>query len=253
MNKYTEKEINKYLNGPILDLRKIETIKDPRLQVYLLEHFPICYEEYFRILFKKKNYDVLTKHYKSICGAKLDRIDKEELEQMVSVINSHYPIHLSHYWVNFCYSQPTLHITLNYQDERYGHGKLVENWFSMKKKLLQLYRTKLKALNGLEHSFTKEEITNQVKCGFLKEAVINMCTLLEAKLRMLDYRGDFYSMLCQYRGNGKGEISSKEKDLLHRLRMDRNSYIHFSGSKDEHLSKEELLNCLDIIFKIEVK
>ena len=130
-------------------------------------------------------------------------------------------------------------------------GLFVENWPTFKKELLSILRKKASAFKCISHEISKDKIVKLIQCELYKEATINMCTLLEAKLRIAGLNGKLYEMLTVYTDTFySGKIKDEDATLLHHLRMDRNAYIHFTDSKHEFLNKHELLKCLDLINKI---
>jgi len=107
----------------------------------------------------------------------------------------------------------------------------------------------------------EKSISKTIQKGKLKEASIDLVIILEKKLSVLGYTDNDLSVnlteyfeekypSTEYDDDGY-EISVERPqiiDLIHRLRIMRNNYVHGKITKSEPLNIKQMLECLDYIF-----
>ncbi|MDD7607780.1 MAG: helix-turn-helix transcriptional regulator [Candidatus Enterosoma sp.] len=127
-----------------------------------------------------------------------------------------------------------------------------------------------KEYHKVKEEFTDEYLKNLINKNDEEKATIKLCVKLEAVLKFkYSYEGDLFTMLdkffeehCKlynpyddYDNNYNWQLAEDEKhkkwmDLLQKLRMKRNSIVHSERANVE-LSREELIDCIQIINEIE--
>lgn len=102
--------------------------------------------------------------------------------------------------------------------------------------------------NNLVSDLTKEYFNKLFKEKNFELLTIKLCVRLEVVLRCDYYlEGTFEEMLTQY--TNKYINDAKSNELLHKLRKYRNNIAHPTKNM-EALSEDELLECIECVFKI---
>lgn len=137
----------------------------------------------------------------------------------------------------------------------------------IKQDIINKNEAKINALKMVRDNYNKEYFLKELDKGNVENVVIKLCTLLEVKLKAMGKLGDLLEMLKSYCSkfyytyddgwNGEVGISDDDKhteDILQRLRIMRNNFLHAEVKEFEPLSSEELIECVNYICdEMEVK
>lgn len=106
----------------------------------------------------------------------------------------------------------------------------------------QVLRTKL--TQRYPYTYFKELLEK----GDTETAVVKLCVLLEGLLTTgYSYEGDLSDLINEF--CDEHEVDDNTRDLLHKLRTLRNSYVH-PVIENVDLTEKEILQCIDYVFKI---
>ena len=84
--------------------------------------------------------------------------------------------------------------------------------------------------------------------GDVETAVVKLCVLLEGLLTTgYNYEGDLADMISKY--CEEHNVDDETRDLLHKLRTLRNSYVH-PIIENVDLTEKEILKCIELVFNI---
>lgn len=142
-----------------------------------------------------------------------------------------------------------------------GITKISKHYKDIKESYLTRYEATLKARELIKDNYTEEFFIEKLNKGDIETVVIKLCTLFEMKLKAQGKTGDFLELVnsyCQqfYGDDGWGYIVCNDEhkvDILNRLRMLRNNYLHADAKDVKPLSKDELKECINEICKLEVR
>ncbi len=131
-----------------------------------------------------------------------------------------------------------------------------------KREIMDKYSAKIQLLQTKSKECTKDFFQSELAKGNIENCVIKLCTLFEIKLKADGERGDFFDMMndyCEryhsYDSYYGDKYCSNEHivDVLKRLRIMRNDFLHGNVSDVKPLSSSELMECVEQICGWEVE
>ena len=106
---------------------------------------------------------------------------------------------------------------------------------------------------NVKNDFTDANIMSAIEKGEYGNVAISICSRLEGLFKYVyKENGDLCEMInsfCQKNGATFG-LTNSDYNLLHKIRMYRNSFVH-SGSEKSDITSSDALKCLAIIKKLE--
>lgn len=151
------------------------------------------------------------------------------------------------------------------EEEFNGYRKELETLFksldAYKNKIMEKYEAKLQMLGLTKDTLTKDFFLEELKKGNIENCVIKLCTLFEIKLKAEGKTGDFSELVNGYCSKFYGDdgwgydtcFDPHKVDILNRLRMQRNNYLHADAKDVKPLTAEELVECINEICDMEVR
>ena len=236
------------MHSGIVDIEELLVCDDIELVKYAFDNYPICLEEHLNNMIKNKDYKKLYQysvdhynHFREIANL-IDKFDDNSESQLLSTIDR---------IVKKLYEEGYFDFNRKYfiKDVKRSNNYCVSRFTSqeVKEKILADLLFEINK-NKYKQGLTKEYFESLLSEYNIELLSIKLCKFLETIFKY-DYamEGTFEEMMNEFIINKN--IGSSQSDLLHKLRMYRNSVCHPDDANIE-VSKEEFESLIDYICKL---
>ncbi|MCQ2796535.1 MAG: helix-turn-helix domain-containing protein [Bacilli bacterium] len=245
------------MKGPLLIVERLEATKDNEFIVACLKEYPINSIELTDKLLagkdEKKIYEFLVDNDLDSCARQM--LTKGLTSDVIDMIEKNI--------IGYSRAEArTRSLISRMADKKDGLFKEIDKMNAKYNKadLLTKYKSKVDLEKFYEGSGDTSYYANLLKKDNVKEATLELCKLLETKLNSFGVKGEDLSVkLKNYLENKWPSMEDDDWgymvpakrpeicDLLHRLRIMRNNYLHADIKDAKPLSKEEILKCAEFI------
>lgn len=229
-----KKEVEGILKNGILLLRKVNDLTNEDLKLEYLRSYPTNSTELIKKLVKENNRKellklaVYTNDRSVLYGLFSENISSKTIDAIADKI-----------------AQLPDYKVINNDNDEFDVDEM-KNAIENKIELEAFYS------NGKD----LKSMLKNIKEDNLKETAIDLVVILEKKLNLLGYVEDDLSenINCLFDDLVSDDDESQEyldhmKDLLHRLRIMRNNFVHGKLTKGDPLNKKEMQECAKYIFE----
>lgn len=251
------------LHEGILNIDELLTINDYNVIKSALDKYPIHIVEHLQNLYEAKNYRAIFEWTVDNNSDELQRAilrfdDNEIMRNILRFMTqtgSKYNCNAKHIKMSYSF-------TSKLQSEYDSQKKFQELWDEVKQFFKQCKQTVLGNLkNKLDKAtmiagLTKEYFEQELAKGNIEIVIIKLCVRLEAILRAdYHYEGTFEEMLSKYCSSFNtyddedNNYDPYTPQLLHKLRMQRNSIVH-SERNGASMNVDEIKQCINYICKL---
>lgn len=251
------------LHEGILNIDELLTINDYTVIKSALDKYPIHIVEHLQNLYEAKNYRAIFEWTVDNNSDELQRAilrfdDNEIMRNILRFMTqtgSKYNCNAKHIKMSYSF-------TSKLQSEYDSQKKFQELWDEVKQFFKQCKQTVLGNLkNKLDKAtmiagLTKEYFEQELAKGNIEIVIIKLCVRLEAILRAdYHYEGTFEEMLSKYCSSFNtyddedNNYDPYTPQLLHKLRMQRNSIVH-SERNGASMNVDEIKQCINYICKL---
>ncbi len=267
--------------GDIVVVNRVLNTKDPKFIVKTLKENPIFYSEYlYDLISKRKRREIfefaVNNSISNLANATFNsNLDFESLKVVERFLEAEFGIsgiEQKPYNVNFIKRKPfndryTFNRVLSrlksintYEKMYFEIGDFIKGIKEEKNAIIDKYESMIRANEMAMDAYSKDFFLSELKNKNHENCIIKLCTLFEIKLKAKGFDGELSKMIddyCEqfYGDDGWGYKECKNKhlvDILNRLRMQRNNYLHADKKDIKELSKEDILECIDHICDMEM-